>query len=159
MMTPQDDEIVPSRKWRWFKKSEKGSKLKKQEFGEQEQKVNSFMEELFQDPLEESTSDNLQHRNRGHKDTLLRRASSLETRSLCESLLNDLLIKILESKGFVGEGESRSLNRVTNIKDKLVSRDTSAEGSAGVEDCQGCGTEQVLIFSGAYIGLQRTWWT
>ena len=155
MMTLQDDESVPSRKWRWFKKSEKGAKLKKQQFGEQEHKMNSFMEELFQDPLEESTSDNLQNRNTDHEDILLRKASSLDTRSLCESLLNDLLIKILESKGFVGEGESRSLNRLSNIKDKLMSQDTSAEGSGGVEDCQGCGTEQVLIFFSAYIGLQR----
>jgi len=140
MMAPQDDESGPSRKWRWFKKSEKEVKKScMQQSGEQEQKelkVNSFMEDLFQDPIEEASSENLQYSGIDHE----------YARSLCESLLDDLLSKIMDSKDFVGEGESNQsklFKLLTNMKDKVMRQDASAEGSVGKVDCQGCGTEQV----------------
>ena len=153
MMGPQDDESGPSRKWRWFKKSENEVNSEKscmQQSGEQEQeelKANSFMEELFQDPLEEPTSENLQYRDIGHEDTVLGRACSKDPRSLCESLLNELLFKVMGSKDIVEEGESdqsKPTNLLSNMKDKVMRQDASAEGSSvGKVDCRGCGTEQV----------------
>ena len=151
MLAPQDGESGLSRKWRWFKKNEvKSKKSCMQQSGEEEQeeaKVNSFMEELFQDPLEESTSENLQNRDIDHEDTVLGRACSNYPRSLCESLLNELLSKIMDSKDFVWEGESnqsKPFDLLTNMKDKLMRQEASVGDSlVGQVGCQGCGTEQV----------------
>ena len=152
MMTPPDCEIGLSRKWRWFKKSETEVKKSKnmEHTGEQEEeevvvlKGNAFKEELFEDPLEEeSTSENVE-------DTALERACSRDSRSLCESLVNELLFKIMESKDLnAGEGESgqsKSLNLLRSVEDQLTRQDADnhMEGFlVGKLGCQGCGTEQV----------------
>ena len=153
MMTPPDCEIGLSRKWRWFKKSETEVKKSKNmehtgDQGEEEVVVlkgNAFKEELFEDPLEEeSTSENVDYRDTSE------RACSKDTRSLCESLVNDLLFKIMESKNFnarEGEsGQSKSLNLLINVKDQLTRQDADnhREGLLiSKMGCQGCGTEQV----------------
>ena len=152
MMTPPDCETGLSRKWRWFKKSETEVKKSKNmehsgEQGEEEEAVlkgNLFKEELFEDPLEEeSTSENVE-------DTALERACSRDSRSLCESLVNELLFKIMESKDLnAGEGESgqsKSLNLLINVKDQLTRQDADNQREGlliSKMGCQGCGTEQV----------------
>ena len=158
MMGPPDGENGPSRKWRWFKKSEKEVKSKTREHSceqeeQEELKGNAFVEELFEDPLEEeSTSENVQARDTTeHEDTLSGRASSKDTRTLCESLVIELLFKIMDSrKNFDGEDESSQSKPsylFENMKDKLLRQDADdpTEGLlVGNLGCQGCGTEQVL---------------
>ena len=160
MMTPPDCEIGLSRKWRWFKKSETEVKKSKNmehssEQGEEEEVVlkgNTFKEELFEDPLEEeSTSENVEYRDTSqHEEAALERACSKDTRSLCESLVNDLLFKIMESKDFnargTESGQSKSLNLLRSVEDQLTRQDADnhMEGFlVGKLGCQGCGTEQV----------------
>ena len=152
MMTPPDCEIGLSRKWRWFKKSETEVKKSKnmEHTGEQEEeevvlKGNTFKEELFEDPLEEeSTSENVEYRDTSE------RACSKDTRSLCESLVDDLLFKIMESKDFnargTESGQSKSLNLLRSVEDQLTRQDVDnpLEGLLDSKlGCQGCGTEQV----------------
>ena len=153
MMTPPDCEIGLSRKWRWFKKSETEVKKSKNmehtgEQGEEEEVVlkgNTFKEELFEDPLEEdSTSENVEYRDTSE------RAYSKDTRSLCKSLVNDLLFKIMESKDFnargTESGQSKSLNLLRSVEDQLTRQDADnhMEGLlVGKLGCEGCGTEQV----------------
>ena len=157
-MAPLDGENGISRKWRWFKKGENEVEVTVknrgvEHSGEQEEKEelngnNTFVEELFQESLEESSSENLQHRDTEDEDIVQGETCPKDTRSLCESIVNDLLSKIMDLKDILREVESsqsRFFNPLrTHAKDKLQDTDDSTvDLLIGKVGCQGCGTEQV----------------
>jgi len=124
--------------------------LDEQEKEKEKLNDNTFVEELFQDSLEESTSENLQYRDTEDEHTVQGKNCSKDNRSLCESIVDDLLSKIMDTKDCLREGESspsKSFNPPRNhVKYKLSRQDAddSTEGLLmGKVGCQGCGTEQV----------------
>ena len=160
MMAPLDGENGISRKWRWFKKGENEVEVTVknrgvEHLGEQEEKEelngnNTFVEELFQDSLEESSSENLLLGATEDEDTVQGKVCSKDTKNLCESLVTDLLFKIMDKKDFLSKVESsqsKSFNPPKNhVKDKLLRQDadeTTVGLLMGKVGCQGCGTEQV----------------
>ena len=132
MIDPLESEVVPSRKWKWFKKNEK-----------RETNLRSRASSLGNSTHIEDDRLRVEDAHKESQDPASVKFVLNDSKGTCESLLDDLLSGVISQDSGCNESKL-SFTEVKNKESRPspVSPDTKTP-LFGESGCQGCGTEQV----------------
>jgi len=132
MIDPLESEVVPSRKWKWFKKSEK-----------RETNLRSRASSLGNSTHIEDDRLRVEDAHKESQDPASVKFVLNDSKGTCESLLDDLLSGVISQDSGCNESKlSFTEVKIKESRPSPVSPNTKTL-PFGESGCQGCGTEQV----------------
>ena len=132
MIDPLESEVVPSRKWKWFKKSEK-----------RETNLRSRASSLGNSTQIEDDRLRVENAFEDNQGPAAVKVGLNDSKGTCERLLDDLLFGVISQDSGCNESKlSFTEVKIKESRPSPVSPNTKTL-PFGESGCQGCGTEQV----------------